>query len=79
RVDGSAPAVYVARATDDCAGVEVARLSGSAASKVACVKTSLGGADGTVSISVVDEGGWLAVADATWRSDASLETWRAVG
>ncbi|WP_156023279.1 hypothetical protein [Terracoccus sp. 273MFTsu3.1] len=78
RVDGSAPAVYVARATDDCAGVEVAKLSGGAASKVACVKTSLGGAEGTVSISVVDEGGWLAVADATWRSDASLETWRAV-
>ena len=78
RVDGSSPAVFVARATDDCAGVEVAKVSGTAASKVACVKPSLGGADGKVSISVVDEGGWLAVADATWRSDASLETWRAV-
>jgi len=78
RVDGSAPAVFIARATDDCAGVEVAKVSGTAASKVACVKTSLGGAAGKVSISVVDEGGWLAVADATWRSDASLETWRAV-
>ena len=78
RDDAGTPAVYVARATDDCAGVEVAKVSGAAASKVACVKTSLGGADGKVSISVVDEGGWLAVADATWRSDASLETWRAV-
>ncbi|KRF43257.1 hypothetical protein ASH01_15765 [Terrabacter sp. Soil811] len=78
RVDGSTPAVFIARATDDCAGVEVAKVSGSAAAKVACVKTSLGGADGKVSISVVDDAGWLAVADATWRSDASLETWRAV-
>ncbi|CAN7469663.1 hypothetical protein LJR027_002986 [Terrabacter sp. LjRoot27] len=78
RDDAGTAAVYVARATDDCAGVEVAKVSGAAASKVACVKTSLGGADGKVSISVVDEGGWLAVADATWRSDTSLETWRAV-
>jgi hypothetical protein len=78
RDDDGTPAVYVARATDDCAGVEVAEVSGTAASKVACVKTSLDGADGKVSISVVDEGGWLAVADSTWRSDTSLETWRAV-
>ncbi|WP_256793829.1 hypothetical protein [Terrabacter sp. Ter38] len=77
--DGAGAAqIYVARATDDCAGVEVAKVSGSAASKVACVKTSLDGADGKVSISVVDQGGWLAVADATWRSDTNLETWRAV-
>jgi hypothetical protein len=30
-----------------------------------------------VSLSVVDDAGWLAVADATWRSGSSLKSWSA--
>ncbi len=74
-VDGT-PEVHVARVTDGCEGVEVATVTGGKAARAACVKTSLDGAEGRVSLSVVDEAGWLAVADTIWRSDAKLETWR---
>jgi hypothetical protein len=74
-VDGT-PEVHVARVADGCAGVEVAKVSDGKAAGGACVETSLDGAEGRVSLSVVDEAGWLAVADTVWRADAKLETWR---
>lgn len=70
------PTVYVARVADGCAGVEVAKVAEGPATRIACVLTSLEGATGRVSLSVVGDGGWLGVAGATWRSDAKLETWR---
>lgn len=69
--------VYVARRADGCAGVEVARVTGSSTTRIACVVTSLDGADGRVSLSVVDAGGWLAVADHTWRAAGDLASWSA--
>lgn len=75
RVEKGAPTVYVARAVDGCAGVEVAKVSPGRATRVACVTTLLEGAEGRVSLSVVDDAGWLAVADATWRSGSNLTSW----
>ncbi|GAA2743617.1 hypothetical protein GCM10009868_18090 [Terrabacter aerolatus] len=67
--------VYVARVVEGCAGVEVAKVADSGASRVACVTTLLEGAEGRVSLSVVADAGWLAVADATWRSGSDLKSW----
>ena len=74
---GGAATVYVARVADGCAGVEVAKVADGSATRVACVADLPRRAPtGRVSLSVVGDGGWLAVADTTWRSDATLETWR---
>ena len=77
RVEKGIPTVYVARTVEGCAGVEVARVADTRATRVACVKTLLDGAEGRVSLSVVDDAGWLAVADATWRSGSNLKSWSA--
>ncbi|GAB3880276.1 hypothetical protein [Terrabacter terrigena] len=68
---------YVARLTAQCSGVELARLAGRTASKVACVETDADVTGGRVSVSVVESAGWLTVAGSTWRADAGLSTWRA--
>ncbi|GAA3711881.1 hypothetical protein GCM10022399_30850 [Terrabacter ginsenosidimutans] len=77
REEKGTPTVYVARTVEGCAGVEVAKVADGKASRVACVTTLLDGSEGRVSLSVVDDAGWLAVADATWRSGSSLKSWSA--
>ncbi len=75
REEKGTPTVYVARTVDGCAGVEIAKVGDDKTDRVACVTTLLEGAEGRVSLSVVDDAGWLAVADATWRSGSNLKTW----
>ncbi|GAA2493602.1 hypothetical protein GCM10009858_34500 [Terrabacter carboxydivorans] len=75
REENGSPAVYVARTVDGCAGVEIAAVGDKGTSRVACVTTLVEGAEGRVSLSVVDDAGWLAVADATWRSGTDLKSW----
>ncbi len=77
REEKGTPAVYVARTVEGCTGVEVARVADGKATRVACITTLLDGAEGRVSLSVVDDAGWLAVADATWRSGSDLKSWSA--
>ncbi|MGO4601090.1 hypothetical protein [Terrabacter sp. 2YAF2] len=71
-----ADTVDVARVGPGCTGVEIAGVTDGTTKRVSCVQTSLVGAAGRISLSVVGDGGWLAVGDATWRSDVTLTTWR---
>jgi hypothetical protein len=85
---GSARA-YVARVADGCDGIEVARLTGASTgtsagstgsasgstTSIACVAAPDGVPQGRVSISVVEEAGWLAVGDTTWRAGSDLRAW----
>lgn len=73
---GGAATVDVARVSEGCAGVEIATVADSSATRLACVQATLDGAAGRVSLSVVGDGGWLSVAGNTWRSDTTLATWR---
>ncbi len=75
RPEKAGPTAYVARVTSQCAGVEVARVSGRSAAKVACVETDAATAAGRVSVSVVDSAGWLSVAGQTWRAGPNLASW----
>ncbi|MEW1954949.1 hypothetical protein [Terrabacter sp. NPDC080008] len=76
RDEGGTPTVYVARTSDACDGVEIAKVTDTATA-LSCVKAPLDGAEGRVSLSVVGAAGWLAVADTTWRSGSDLATWSA--
>jgi hypothetical protein len=75
RPEKAGATAYVARITPQCSGVEVARVSGRSAAKVACIATDADTAGGRVSVSVVESAGWLTVAGTTWRSGADLKGW----
>ncbi|KJK13551.1 hypothetical protein UB45_01925 [Terrabacter sp. 28] len=75
RSEKAGATAYVARVTAECSGVEVARLSGRSAAKVACIETDADTTGGRVSVSVVESAGWLTVAGTTWRADANLTSW----
>ncbi|GAA1966094.1 hypothetical protein GCM10009817_02370 [Terrabacter lapilli] len=75
REDSGATSTYVARIADGCHGIEVSQAAEGSMTRVACVKAPLQGAEGRISLSVVDTGGWLLVAGQTWRSAADLAAW----
>jgi hypothetical protein len=65
----------VVRLADGCAGVEVARVAGAAATPLTCLTTSDAVPQGRVAISVIKAAGWLVVGDTTWLSGPDLRTW----
>jgi hypothetical protein len=75
RPEKTGATAYVARVTATCSGVEIARLTGRSATKLACVETDADVSGGRVSVSVVESAGWLAVAGSTWRAGADLKSW----
>lgn len=75
RPEEAGATAYVARVTAECSGVEVARVSGRSAAKVACLATDADTTGGRVSVSVVESGGWLSVSGTTWRAGADLKGW----
>ncbi|GAA2021995.1 hypothetical protein GCM10009740_08560 [Terrabacter terrae] len=77
RTEDGTPTLYVARVSDECRGIDVAKVSADASVSVACINTSLQNAEGRVSLSIVAAGGWMAIGDARWRSAADLGKWSA--
>ncbi|MDN5797011.1 MAG: hypothetical protein L0H79_14795 [Intrasporangium sp.] len=77
RAEDGVPALYVARVTTACAGVEIARVLARGADpvSVACVKTTAKAAPGEVSVSTLASAGWLAVGAETWLAGPNLTTW----
>lgn len=79
REEHGAAATYVAGPTPDCAGIAIAKVAvatGSTPTSVACLPSTGPAAAGTVSLSVVEAAGWLAVGDQIWVSGADLTTWK---
>ena len=65
---------YVARlGAPNCAGVQILRVGQSTGT--ACVQTALPKDPGQIALSLVNGGGWLAVANTTMRSTDALVTW----
>ena len=77
RNEDGTPTLYAARVTDECQGVDVAKVSADVSTSLACLNAPLDNAEGRVSLSVVAAGGWMAMGDATWRSAAALGKWSA--
>lgn len=75
RVEGDAFAVYAARVSDTCKGVEVVRVTEAKPGVTGCVETDAEAAPGEIDLSTPAQTGWLVVGDETWTS-ADLKTWK---
>jgi hypothetical protein len=73
-LSGDPGKTYVAQlGAPQCAGVQVQQVGRSAATS--CLETSVPEAQGQVALSLVKNGGWLAVGEKTMRSIDGLLTW----
>jgi hypothetical protein len=76
RLENGAVTAYLVGRSAGCAGLSLTSVRSGAPTTLGCV--DLGGlpvAEGSVSISVAGNDGWLLVGDATWRSRDGLRTW----
>ena len=75
RVERETFAVYAARVSDTCKGVEITRVTDAKPEVIACVETDAEAGPGEIDLSTPAGAGWLVVGQETWTS-ADLKSWK---